>query len=223
MMFTPGGGEPGSLSSSRSSSFRRPSNIHTPDRATPPPTNRRVDSLRGPSAPSPLVRTHTPIQAHTPIPSAFTPPPRRITTEGDHVISGPGRPPSPSALNRLQARVIRAKLMGTPDAEALQKEYDELAQGQGAGGQGVGGKVTQVEMVPTLDARGQLYDYGTATPTKEDVAESLPGNGRRKKKEEQVRYVLCSHAFYLTSTHPELCAVPIPRPQNRRSTPVQRL
>jgi len=32
---------------------------------------------------------------------------------------------SPSSLNRLQAKVLKAKLMGSPDANALEKEYEE--------------------------------------------------------------------------------------------------
>lgn len=165
LMFTDVGG---SAQSSRSSSFRRPGGMpdSTPSTPSPadisrPPVNRRLDSLRLPSQiNSPLA------QSHTPIPSVMTPP----------LGGSKGRALSPSSLNKLQAKVIRAKLMNSPDAEALEREYE--AEARKAQGTEEGGVRTKVEVLPTLDSRGRLYDVGHG---KEDDA-SLPGNRRKKEK-----------------------------------------
>lgn len=166
LMFTDLGG---SGASSRSASFRRPGESGPSTPSHPP--NRRLDSLRLPSqAASPLM------QSHTPIPSVMTP-----TTSA---ASTGRRPISPSNLNRLQAKVLRAKLLGSPDADALEREYEDLKNNVGLGASsantGRGGVRTKVvtEVLPTLDGRGRLYDVGHG---KEDDA-ILPGN-RRKKPE----------------------------------------
>ncbi|KAF4617441.1 hypothetical protein D9613_005999 [Agrocybe pediades] len=168
LMFSDVGG---SVGSSRSSSFRRPGGMQDtapstpsppPDRARPAAT-RRLDSLRLPSqANSPLA------QSHTPIPTVMTPPP---------LVSGSkNRALSPSSLNKLQAKVIRAKLMNSPDAEKLEQEYEaEARKAQGIVEDGVRKKV---EVLPTIDARGRMYDVGHG---KEDDA-VLPGNRKKKEK-----------------------------------------
>ncbi|KAK7056976.1 Pre-mRNA-splicing factor cwf19 [Paramarasmius palmivorus] len=176
-----GGGErgfmfndvPGSGASSRSSSFRRPGGMgdNTPSTPSPPsgqnpPPNRRVDSLRLPSqVSSPLA------QSHTPIPSVMTPPIAKTMRT---------RAMSPSSLNKLQAKVLRAKLMNAPDADTLEQEYEaavRLGNGEGSSGDGVR---TTVEVLPTLDARGRLYDVGHG----KDDGERQPGNRKKKEKVE---------------------------------------
>ncbi|KAG6845123.1 hypothetical protein H0H87_000550 [Tephrocybe sp. NHM501043] len=167
LMFTDIGGSGGS---SRSSSFRRPGgfNDSTPSTPSPasearPPVNRRLDSLRLPSGMgSPLA------QSHTPIPTVMTP----------TSVAQKTRALSPSSLNKLQAKVLRAKLMGAPDAAKLEEEYEiesRKAIGMESGDSGVR---TRTEVLPTLDGRGRLYDVGHG---KEDDTR-LPGN-RRKKPE----------------------------------------
>lgn len=170
-MFTDVGG---SGASSRSSSFRRPgeSAPSTPSPAPPGDSsntapNKRLDSLRLPAQPSrsPLSQSHT----HTPIPSVMTPP-----------VPSSKRRLSQSSLNKLQAKVLRAKLLGSPDADRLEKEYDEENRRAGGGYAAEGDeKHTRVEVLPTLDGRGRLYDVGTG---KEDEEESLPGNRKKKDK-----------------------------------------
>ncbi|KZP31432.1 hypothetical protein FIBSPDRAFT_1037429 [Athelia psychrophila] len=162
-MFT----DSGSGNLSRSSSFRRP--MTNAERSTPstptPPQSRRVDSLRLPSqAASPLT------QSHTPIPSVMTPQMSAVNTASSGRVS-------PSSLNKLQAKVLRAKLMNAPDADTLEREYDEAVQASNAGAQS--GVRTQLQVLPTLDAQGRMYDVGHG---KED-APVLSGN--RKKKEEK--------------------------------------
>lgn len=170
LMFTDVGG---SATSSRSSSFRRPGGMPASGPSTPSPApdahrapvNRRLDSLRLPS------QAGSPLQlSHTPIPSVMTPPQRGAgqSTRGL----------SPSSLNKLQAKVIRAKLMDSPDAERLEREYEEEA--RKAHGAVQDGVRTKVEVLPTLDARGRMYDVGHGKEDEKD----LPGN---KKKKEKVR------------------------------------
>ncbi|RDB18086.1 CWF19-like protein 2 [Hypsizygus marmoreus] len=168
-MFTDIGG---SGASSRSSSFRRPGGTGDSAPSTPSPapdsrgpTNRRLDSLKLPSG------TRSPLgQSHTPIPSVMTPQP---------VTSGPRqRPMSPSSLNKLQAKVLRAKLMGAPDADTLEKEYEEESRKANGGESLDSGVRRKTEVLPTLDGRGRLYDVGLG---KEDD-ELPPGNRKKKEK-----------------------------------------
>ena len=164
--------------SSRSSSFRRPgeSAPATPSPAAPAPstTNRRVESLRLPPKGSPLS------MSHTPVPTVMTPP---------SLASMQGKKPlTTEELNRLQARVLRAKLIGSPDAEKLEKEYEEeqrrasgiyTVERREENSDSDGEKMTQkrIEVLPTLDARGRLYDVGTGK------ADDLAPPGNRKKKD----------------------------------------
>lgn len=167
LMFTDVGGSGGS---SRSSSFRRPGGMPESNPSTPSPpsgmirtlANKRLDSLRLPSqAGSPLA------QSHTPIPSVMTPP----------AASGSlSRALSPSSLNKLQAKVLRAKLMGMPDAEKLEQEYEVEA--RKAHGVEEGGVRTKVEVLPTLDARGRMYDVGHG----KDDGQIQAGNRKKKEK-----------------------------------------
>ena len=172
----------GSAMSGRSSSFRRP-DLGGSGPATPTPETKasqgKYDSLRLSSQGTPSGL------AHTPIPSVMTPS-ASLTAS----LTGSGRALSPSSLNRLQAKVLRAKLIGAPDAEALEKEYEaELQKANGGDGDDVR---TKVEVLPTLDIRGNLYDVGQG----KDDPPLPPGN--RKKKEhfethdhktgEQIRY-----------------------------------
>lgn len=169
MMFTDIGG---SGASSRSSSFRRPggrgdSAPSTPSPAPPDnrvPQNKRLDSLRLPSG------TRSPLaQSHTPIPSVMTPPPAGGSRS---------RALSPSSLNRMQAKVLRAKLMGAPDAEKLEREYEEEAKKANGSEGHESGVRKKTEVLPTLDGRGRLYDVGHG---KEEEA-LLPGNRKKKEK-----------------------------------------
>ncbi|KAK0439782.1 CwfJ C-terminus 1-domain-containing protein-like protein [Armillaria borealis] len=162
----------GSGASSRSSSFRRPgghadSAPSTPTPGGRPPINRRLDGLRLPSqAASPLQ------QSQTPIPSVLTPP--------AGVRGSSSRGLSPSSLNKLQAKVLRAKLMGAADAEELEKEYEAASKATYRSDEG-GTVRTKVEVLPTLDGQGRLYDVGHG---KNDEAAVLPGNRKKKEKVE---------------------------------------
>jgi len=180
LMFTEVGGNGGYGGSSRCSSFRRPGQRigdDAPSSSSSPAeralVHKRLDALRLPSqADSPLT------QSHTPIPSVMTPP--QVAVSGSK-----GRALSPSSLNKLQAKVLRAKLMGAPNSEKMEKEYEEeLRRAYGSGRDSEGHVRTRVEVLPTLDIRGKLYDVGHG---KEDDA-PRPGN-RGKRKEEKVRNI----------------------------------
>ena len=139
-MFTDIGGSGGS---SRSSSFRRPGGFSGSAPSTPSPApdvrvpqNRRLDSLRAQSGTrSPLVHSHTPI------PTVMTPPPPGAGSRS--------RALSPSSLNKLQAKVLRAKLTGAPDAAKLEREYEAEARAASGGGSIQSGVYTKTEVLPT--------------------------------------------------------------------------
>lgn len=168
----------GSGASSRSSSFRRPEmGGSTPATPTPAsrPTHPRFDSLRLPS------QGDSP--SHTPVPTVMTP-------SASTAHAGSSRSLSPSSLNKLQAKVLRAKLMGAPDADKLQAEYDQELQRASSGEE----SNVHVQVLPTLDSRGRLYDVGHG----KDDGELLPGNKRKKDPK-----VSCSISHILVSwTHP---------------------
>jgi len=72
--------------------------------------------------------------------------------------------------------------MNSADAEKLEKEYEEeLARAQG-GVDEKSGVRTKVEVLPTLDGRGRLYDVGSGGG---DDEQPQPGN---RKKKEKVRH-----------------------------------
>ncbi|KAF8505305.1 CwfJ C-terminus 1-domain-containing protein-like protein [Gautieria morchelliformis] len=156
-----------------SSSFRRPGGLDHSAPSTPlagqgsaPPTNKRLDSLRLPSeVSSPASSSSIP----TPIPTVMTPP-----------IAGL----SPAELNKLQAQVLKARLIGSPNAAKLEQEYDaELAKSHGGGVLSESenkSKRVRVEVLPTMDARGRLYDVGQG---KNDEP-TLSGNRKKKDRVE---------------------------------------
>ena len=167
----------------------------------------RVDELRRREGVTPRINNAPlPAQAKvsTPIPSVFTP--TTLTRAGSGypfsdqpVNDSTSKPPmSIEELNRLQAKVLRAKLMEDPDAEALEEQYEHeharanerggdqggagMWEGSGDGRQGQmgreeNGRRVELQVLPTLDGRGQLYDVGTG---KQDEDVKRPGNKRKK-------------------------------------------
>ncbi len=166
--------------------FRRPGD----ERDSTP--SGRVDALRreGGGA-KPTGQFGTPAGA-TPIPSVFTPQALTRGPSGEDVprSSHDGQPVMTiEQLNRLQAKVLRAKLTEDPDAEALEEQYDrERARfddsNVSAGPSGAlrtdeKGNTVEVAVLPTLDGQGKLYDVGLG---KEDETP----HGKRRKKEPKV-------------------------------------
>lgn len=155
----------GSTGSSRSSSFRRPALAADTGPPTPPAPGLGPNRPLGPSK---LGSQRGTPQPSTPIPSVLTPSvlPTKTTSRGL----------SPSSLNRLQAKVLKAKLTGSPDAASLEKEYEEELRKASESPR----TVTKVEVLPTLDGRGRLYDVGTG---KSGDPPLPPGNRRKEKVE----------------------------------------
>jgi hypothetical protein len=143
----------------------------------------RLDALKGTPKPT-LGEVKSGLQSagpSTPIPTVLAPnlPPTQSKKK---------RGLSPSELNKLQAKVLRAKLMGGDDAERLQAEYDEAVRVVNGGGDGSDDddEETRVEAVPTMDGQGRLYDIGTGKGDQGPPV--LPGN--RRKKQDNVRFFL---------------------------------
>lgn len=146
-------------------SFRKPgeSGLSTP--AGKPPANKRLDSLRsvgGPSTPTkPNLSSQLSLVVATPIPMILTP----------QLPTGP-----PVDLNKLQAKVLRARLTGAANGDELEREYED-AKRRSEGIYTEDGKKLQV--LPTMDGHGRLYDVGNGTKEPENI---LPGNRKKKEK-----------------------------------------
>ncbi|EIW68951.1 hypothetical protein TREMEDRAFT_68880 [Tremella mesenterica DSM 1558] len=165
----------------------------------------RVDAIRRTES------TFTPAKVTTPIPSVFTPQnltdPKTNFPFPDTKDPTSSEPPlSIEQLNRLQAKVLRAKLSDDPKAVELEEEYDKerrrfergggdqggegMWTGSSNGIQGQMGRVdengtrTEVQVLPTLDGRGRLYDVGMG---KEDDENVRPGNRRKKPERFETR------------------------------------
>ena len=206
-IFNEPGSGPSSRPPSRQGSFRRPGSA--------------VEEAANQSS-----RSGTPVQASarggskpsTPIPSVFTPPPpgalRRgpsqlvmSTTASDAVNASQSDPSlisqapmSPTSLNKLQAKILRLRLMGGSSASELQDletKYEQESQRARQGDNGAGyfdskdvggsaGGETEVRVLPTLDGRGRLYDIGRTEASDATAAEEEkqagPGNKRKRKE-----------------------------------------
>lgn len=124
------------------------------------------------------------------------------TSDANAVDPTASIPPLTAAeLNVLQAKVLKARLMDDPEADQLEAQYEREAQrsrehaGSGGGDAGNGfwqgnasgleGQMgreadgqsvnrTEVQVLPTLDIHGRLYDIGTSSGV--DEHKILPGN-----------------------------------------------
>ncbi|TIB73940.1 hypothetical protein E3Q22_04269 [Wallemia mellicola] len=183
MYTSPATSDYGSSRPSSRASFKRPSDTRTPTRSTQPPKQAdRINDLKGESKPS------TPT-----VPKVFTP-----TSSKPSV----GRPKSPDSLNKLQAQIMKARLMNKPNLKDLEKEYEiemekskQFIQTGGDVGHGLMNvdlrdktglepvedrQKTKIEVLPTLDGHGRLYDVGQGRKD-----ESLPTGNKRKKIKNQ--------------------------------------
>lgn len=205
-MFTDtgAGGIPGSADSSRPASrgsFRRPG--EAPSAVAPPSGPTRTVSTESAAGLS---------RPQTPVPSVFTPPParnprmnsglsRQIVLDPDPTTTSANASAQPppltqSELNKLQAKVLKARLLGADNADQLEKEYEAertraleappapaaVLDSSIAGGGGDGeANAGTVRVLPTLDGHGRLYDIGSGKDAAEEGPADIPG--RRKKKE----------------------------------------
>ncbi|PWN37348.1 uncharacterized protein FA14DRAFT_159439 [Meira miltonrushii] len=186
-----------SRASSRQSSFRKPGEDSTP--STPGASNnvpiasslRREVSQAGSS------------KSSTPIPSVFDPTVQRNDDQVKQSIQGAinesqtdllnSTPAlSVAALNKLSAKVMRAEMMGSANAVELRAEYEREKAKSEAGGDlgfskvathraGEDGRTssnTQIQVLPTLDGRGRLYDVGTS---KDSGQEAMMSKSAKRK------------------------------------------
>jgi hypothetical protein len=213
-MFSSPGGEGISRPSSRAS-FRKPGESSAPGTpaAAPTPAVRRFQQS-GYDTPG--------SKPGTPVPSVFTPTiPRRAVQSGESAgptdatrqaaehVSGSAETSGPaldtSALNRLQAKVMRAELMSAPNAAALREELERERAKASGGDRGLGTMDSQghvrsaeqsadVQVLPTLDGHGRLYDVGTGRPG-EDAPGITSGNRLREKNnpDRQKVRLACGH------------------------------
>lgn len=103
----------------------------------------------------------------------------------------------PVALNKLSAKVMRAEMSGAPNAAELRERLERETERAKAGGNGgdrgqgwnAGSGGQDVRVLPTLDARGRLYDVGTGKPGDEDdeARRQAPGNRRKKADKFETR------------------------------------
>ena len=190
---------PISRPSSRNESFRRPGEA-TPINisGTAPRAGSTADRA---SAAGGGVRT--------PIPSVFTPTLVRnssnlavnpVSSSSNGGTEGSSSTPvlDQSQLNKLQAQVLKARLMDLPNADALEKSY-ELERKRFLDSPSLAsGSSSNVQVMPTLDARGKLYDVGLGVEKPEDeVKGKVSASGRIRKPKEKVRrhsaLLLCRH------------------------------
>jgi len=121
-------------------------------------------------------------------------------TASQEDVSNSNPPLSAAALNKLSAKVMRAEMMGSSDAVELRLHFEvETARAQGGGDHGFnhnashriggeeGGEENHIQVLPTLDARGRLYDVGSSKPGQEDDRSNLAGNKRKKNQKFETR------------------------------------
>lgn len=193
-----------SRASSRQSSFRKPGEDSTP--STPGATNnvpiasslRREVSQAGSS------------KSSTPIPSVFDPTAQRNDGQVTQLIQGAIKESqtdlmnstpalSVAALNKLSAKVMRAEMMGSANAVDLRAEYErEKAKSESggdlgfskvathrAGEDGRTSATTQVQVLPTLDGRGRLYDVGSSKDNGQEA--TMSKSAKRKMNNFETR------------------------------------
>lgn len=91
-----------------------------------------------------------PPKRRSPSPIKAAPPP---SIQPIMPISAPIQALTRDQLNKLNSKIVKAKIMGTGNVEQLEKEYqeelDKFEQAEKSG----------VTVLPTLDSQGRLYDY----------------------------------------------------------------
>ena len=185
---------------SRQSSFRKPGENSSP-------------STSGAPVPSSLVREVSQVgssKSSTPIPSVFDPTVQQKDGQTSQLLQGAiknsqtdmmnSTPPlSIAALNKLSAKVMRAEMMNSANAADLRAEYEkEKAKAEAGGDLGFSKIAThragedvsasssrQVQVLPTLDARGRLYDIGTSNNVEQET--TMSKSAKRKMNNFEAR------------------------------------
>ncbi|KAI8879397.1 hypothetical protein K501DRAFT_336113 [Backusella circina FSU 941] len=96
-------------------------------------------------------------------------------------------------LNKLNAKVVKAKMMGLPNAEELEQQYNEELE------RFENGQDSNVTVLPTMDSHGRMYDYALKT------GEQAPVKGKKKYEGthdkltgERIRYGTADDALSLS-------------------------
>lgn len=219
---TPGGGISGR--STPLKSFRKPGDTSTPStpqsEGVPPLGGMAASRLSRQNTSTPQGSKHS-----TPIPSVFTPTlprpalpqqapkPTEASSPAADVTKDPAAlaaveasqqrdaisdpPMAAAALNKLEAKVMKAELTGKSNAASLRAKLErEKIRASKGGDQGEGyfssqpsheagsSANTSIQVLPTLDGHGRLYDVGKSRPGEDQQGPSLPGNRRKKDRVE---------------------------------------
>lgn len=135
--------------------------------------------FRRPGAPSPAATTT----------ARSTPPSSSLSKPGTasipHVLptntakSSPASPLSVDALNKMEANVLRAELMGRPEAAKLRAELEAARTSQNNAIPS-----TRVEMVPVVDGFGRMYDIGSSSNSHDPNTGAARPSKRSKMEDE---------------------------------------
>ncbi|KAH9818598.1 CwfJ C-terminus 1-domain-containing protein-like protein [Melampsora americana] len=86
-------------------------------------------------------------------------------------------------LNKLQAALLKAKMMGSDTVPELEKKYGAALKAKSE--EIIPSSQERVEVVPTLDGRGKMYDLGSGKA--DESGPFQPGNRRKKEAKVETR------------------------------------
>ncbi|KAK4513250.1 uncharacterized protein ATC70_011818 [Mucor velutinosus] len=113
-------------------------------------TDSQQRSFKRPSPPPPRYQTQPAAGSTPPVPAP--PPPTPVPVIPQMALPAPIQALTRDQLNKLNSKIVKAKLMGADNVEALEKEYQlELEKFEQA--------ENTVQVLPQLDSQGRLYDY----------------------------------------------------------------
>lgn len=153
-----------------------------------------IPSVFAPKAPAPAAQPSASSFAAESVSDLSQTQAAMAASQARDAISNP--PLDKEALNKLEARVLKAEMLGKPNAALLRKKLErerERATGGGYKGDvyflttadsvadGTQSSETNIQVLPTLDGRGKLYDVGTSRLS-DDRGALPPGNRRRNTK-----------------------------------------
>ncbi|PLW28921.1 hypothetical protein PCASD_19621 [Puccinia coronata f. sp. avenae] len=158
---------------SRASFRKSTSALNTPEGGRQLGINKRVEEIRArPSASNPVSPSSSSSGPFTPIPSVINPLANRASLH-----SANKAPANTTTLNKLQASIMKAKIMDPDAVPELKRQYKEALDSHRSNSSAT---EQTIELVPSLDARGRMYDIG-AGAEEDDASSFKPGNKRKKE------------------------------------------
>jgi hypothetical protein len=158
---------------SRASFRKSTSALNTPEGGRRLGINKRVEEIRArPSASNPVSPSSSSSGPFTPIPSVINPLANRASLH-----SANKAPANTTTLNKLQASIMKAKIMDPDVVPELKRQYKEALDSHRSNSSAT---EQTIELVPSLDARGRMYDIG-AGAEEDDASSFKPGNKRKKE------------------------------------------